>query len=67
MQILVFHIWKKFGEAIPDSALLIIVGLILGYVLHVFHIDAADYALDNKVFFLFLLPPIIFDAGIFRI
>lgn len=54
---------KKFGEAIPDSALLIVVGLVLGYGLHRMHVSIELFSLKSSTFFLYLLPPIIFDAG----
>ncbi|KAH7714390.1 Na+/H+-exchanging protein [Aphelenchoides avenae] len=62
---ILFHVNKKFGDAIPDSALLIAVGLALGYVLHRMNINDAFVALSSTTFFLYLLPPIIFDAGYF--
>lgn len=58
-----FHVHKRFGEAIPDSALLIVVGLILGYALKKFDVDEDYFSLNADIFFLYLLPPIIFDAG----
>jgi sodium/hydrogen exchanger-like protein 3 len=63
MNFLVFHVHKKFGEAIPDSALLISVGLILGFALHSMNVSSSLYSLKSTPFFLYLLPPIIFDAG----
>jgi hypothetical protein len=59
-----FHINEKFGEAIPDSALLIGVGLALGFILNLFKVSHNAFYLPSDVFFLFLLPPIIFDAGL---
>uniref|UniRef100_A0A914HU55 Sodium/hydrogen exchanger n=1 Tax=Globodera rostochiensis TaxID=31243 RepID=A0A914HU55_GLORO len=51
--------------SIPDSALLIVVGLVLGYALHQMHVSIDLYNLKSTIFFLYLLPPIIFDAGYF--
>lgn len=34
-----FHVNKKFGDAIPDSALLIGVGLLVGFILDVFKVN----------------------------
>uniref|UniRef100_A0A183BZH2 Sodium/hydrogen exchanger n=1 Tax=Globodera pallida TaxID=36090 RepID=A0A183BZH2_GLOPA len=62
---ILFHVHKRFGEAIPDSALLIVVGLVLGYALHQLHVSIELYNLKSTIFFLYLLPPIIFDAGYF--
>lgn len=58
-----FHINQKFGEAFPDSALLIIVGLGLGFLLKESQVSDTLFRLDSTTFFLYLLPPIIFDAG----
>ncbi|KAI6170830.1 Sodium/hydrogen exchanger [Aphelenchoides bicaudatus] len=60
-----FHISDKIGEAIPDSALLIGVGLALGFILNVLNVSHSIFYLPSEIFFLFLLPPIIFDAGYF--
>lgn len=60
-----FHVNKQFGDAVPDSALLIIVGVALGYVLKAVEVDEQVFRLNATVFFLYLLPPIIFDAGYF--
>lgn len=62
-QISGFHINKKFGETFPDSALLIAVGFGLGFLLKWLKVGNDLYNLDANVFFLYLLPPIIFDGG----
>ncbi|VDM66955.1 unnamed protein product, partial [Strongylus vulgaris] len=64
LDFLVFHLYKPIANAFPDSSLLIAVGLLLGLILKQSgaHIT---YSLDSHVFFLYLLPPIIFDAGYF--
>uniref|UniRef100_A0A8R1E4I5 Sodium/hydrogen exchanger n=1 Tax=Caenorhabditis japonica TaxID=281687 RepID=A0A8R1E4I5_CAEJA len=54
---------KPLSKYLPDSSLLIIVGLALGYILHQTSLSGAT--LDSHTFFLYLLPPIIFDAGYF--
>uniref|UniRef100_A0AC35TM14 Sodium/hydrogen exchanger n=1 Tax=Rhabditophanes sp. KR3021 TaxID=114890 RepID=A0AC35TM14_9BILA len=51
---------KRITDIFPDSSLLIIVGLVAGLILKLFKLEVA---LSSSVFFLYLLPPIIFDAG----
>ncbi|KAI6198544.1 Sodium/hydrogen exchanger [Aphelenchoides besseyi] len=62
---ILFHVNKRFGEALPDSALLIAIGLLLGFALQSSDINANLFNLSGSTFFLYLLPPIIFDAGYF--
>ncbi|CAK5022457.1 unnamed protein product [Meloidogyne enterolobii] len=50
------------AEAIPDSALLIVLGLLLGSVLRFAQVDEKLFFLPSDTFFLYLLPPIIFEA-----
>ncbi|KAK5967753.1 Sodium/hydrogen exchanger [Trichostrongylus colubriformis] len=61
---ILFHVFKPISNVLPDSSLLIAVGLVIGLILKETgaHIN---YSLDSHVFFLYLLPPIIFDAGYF--
>ncbi|CAP22177.2 Protein CBG00821 [Caenorhabditis briggsae] len=59
----VFSYLKFLTKWLPDSSLIIIVGLILGFILHLTSLNGVS--LDAEVFFLYLLPPIIFDAGYF--
>lgn len=58
-----FHANKKFGDNVPDSACLIVVGLIVGYILMKLGFDENLLMMDSEIFFLYLLPPIMFDAG----
>ncbi|CAJ0565965.1 unnamed protein product, partial [Mesorhabditis spiculigera] len=64
MKILFNHA-SFLSKYIPESALLILVGLAMGGVLKALHAAFTVYTLESKTFFLFLLPPIIFDAGYF--
>ena len=61
-----FHLYHKLPTAVPESCLLIVLGLILGAILHFGHVaKTSKYVLDSHIFFIYLLPPIIFDAGYF--
>ncbi|CAO4376608.1 unnamed protein product [Caenorhabditis nigoni] len=60
---ILFSYLKFLTKWLPDSSLIIIVGLLLGFILHLTSLSGAS--LDAEVFFLYLLPPIIFDAGYF--
>ncbi|TKR93984.1 hypothetical protein L596_008342 [Steinernema carpocapsae] len=62
---ILFHISKRFADTFPDSSLLIVVGLVLGYGLKQLQVDDRIFSLESTVFFLYLLPPIIFEAGYF--
>ena len=59
-----FHSNKKLTKFIPESCLLIVIGVVLGLIL--FFADASkDHQPDPTTFFLIILPPIIIDAGYF--
>lgn len=61
-----FHLNDKLPTIIPESCLLIVLGLIIGAILHYGKItSASSYVIDADIFFIYLLPPIIFDAGYF--
>ncbi|XP_043835785.1 sodium/hydrogen exchanger 3 isoform X2 [Dromiciops gliroides] len=61
---IVFHLSHKVTSVVPESALLIVLGIILGGI--VWAADhLASFTLTPKVFFFYLLPPIVLDAGYF--
>lgn len=51
------------SHIVPESCLLIVVGLLVGSIIRAVEEEAP--VLDSKFFFLYLLPPIILDAGYF--
>ncbi|KAI6652344.1 Sodium/hydrogen exchanger 1-like [Oopsacas minuta] len=70
---LIWHLSKleKFTSNFPESCMLIIIGIVFGYlILGISHLtDNADYIRDISftptLFFLVLLPPIVLEAGYF--
>ncbi|XP_007471978.1 PREDICTED: sodium/hydrogen exchanger 3 isoform X2 [Lipotes vexillifer] len=59
-----FHLSHKVTSVVPESALLIVLGLALGgVVLAADHV--ASFSLTPTAFFFYLLPPIVLDAGYF--
>lgn len=58
-----FHIIPVVSNVVPESCLLIVVGLLVGGIIKAIEEEAP--VLDSKLFFLYLLPPIILDAGYF--
>ncbi|KAM4688100.1 sodium/hydrogen exchanger 3 isoform 2-T2 [Discoglossus pictus] len=61
---IVFHISHKVTTVVPESCLLIVLGLLLGGIVWAAdHI--ASFSLTPTVFFFYLLPPIVLDAGYF--
>uniref|UniRef100_A0A8C8VF08 Sodium/hydrogen exchanger n=1 Tax=Pelusios castaneus TaxID=367368 RepID=A0A8C8VF08_9SAUR len=61
---IVFHLSHKVTHVVPESALLIVLGLFLGGIVWAAdHI--ASFTLTPNLFFFYLLPPIVLDAGYF--
>ncbi|KAG7236161.1 hypothetical protein INR49_001271 [Caranx melampygus] len=59
-----FHIYHKITIWIPESCLLIAIGLIVGAIMHSVK-EEPPAVLSSNVFFLYMLPPIILDNGYF--
>ncbi|XP_006027051.1 sodium/hydrogen exchanger 2-like [Alligator sinensis] len=59
-----FHLYNKLPSVVPESCLLIFVGLIMGGIIYGLN-DKSPPVMDSDVFFLYLLPPIVLDAGYF--
>ncbi|KAM4795836.1 sodium/hydrogen exchanger 1 [Rhinophrynus dorsalis] len=58
-----FHVIPTLSSVVPESCLLIVVGLLVGGLIKA--VGENPPVLSSDVFFLFLLPPIILDAGYF--
>ncbi|KAL2081126.1 hypothetical protein ACEWY4_022979 [Coilia grayii] len=59
-----FHVYHKITIWVPESCLLITVGLIVGAIMHSVH-EEPPAVLTSNVFFLYMLPPIVLDSGYF--
>ncbi|XP_068438534.1 sodium/hydrogen exchanger 2-like [Clinocottus analis] len=59
-----FHIYHKITIWIPESCLLIAVGLIVGAIMHSVK-EEPPAVLNSNVFFLYMLPLIVLDNGYF--
>uniref|UniRef100_A0A3P9NSS0 Sodium/hydrogen exchanger n=1 Tax=Poecilia reticulata TaxID=8081 RepID=A0A3P9NSS0_POERE len=61
---ILFHLSQRFTTVVPESCMLILLGLVLGGVV-LLASKRQLYQLDPALFFLFLLPTIVGDAGYF--
>lgn len=59
-----FHIYHKITIWIPESCLLIAIGLIVGAIMHSVK-EESPAIISSNVFFLYMLPPIVLDSGYF--
>ncbi|XP_039973931.1 sodium/hydrogen exchanger 1 isoform X2 [Xiphias gladius] len=59
-----FHLIPRLSGIVPESCLLIVVGLLVGGLIKLAG-EKVPPVLDSRLFFLCLLPPIILDAGYF--
>ncbi|XP_077470115.1 sodium/hydrogen exchanger 2-like [Stigmatopora argus] len=59
-----FHIYKKITIWIPESCLLITIGLIVGAIMHSVK-EEPPAVLNSNVFFLYMLPLIVLENGYF--
>ncbi|XP_023244345.1 Na(+)/H(+) exchanger beta-like [Centruroides sculpturatus] len=57
-----FHVTPRISLICPESCLLIVIGVIIGFLLHYTGLTQVG-PLTPDVFFLFMLPPIVLDAG----
>uniref|UniRef100_A0A8C5EBR7 Sodium/hydrogen exchanger n=1 Tax=Gouania willdenowi TaxID=441366 RepID=A0A8C5EBR7_GOUWI len=61
---ILFHFSQRFTKVVPESCMLILLGLVLGGVVLLAN-EKQVYQLEPALFFLFLLPTIVGDAGYF--
>ncbi|XP_069469017.1 sodium/hydrogen exchanger 2-like [Ambystoma mexicanum] len=59
-----FHLSNKLPSVVPESCVLIIVGLVMGGIINGMKVKSPP-VMNSEVFFLYLLPPIVLDAGYF--
>ncbi|XP_051762185.1 sodium/hydrogen exchanger 2 isoform X2 [Ctenopharyngodon idella] len=59
-----FHVYHKITVWVPESCLLISIGLIVGGIMHSVH-EQPPAVLTSNAFFLYMLPLIVLDSGYF--
>jgi len=62
---IVFHQFNRVSSLIPESCMLILLGVPIGILFRLAGIKQQTFYFNPDLFFLFLLPPIILDAGYF--
>ena len=62
-----FHLSHRLTKKVPENCLLIVLGIVVGVLLYVTHLEEEKriYILNSDTFFLFLLPPIVLETGYF--
>ncbi|XP_004633319.2 sodium/hydrogen exchanger 4 [Octodon degus] len=59
-----FHLYRRLPHLMPESCLLILVGVLVGSV--IFGTDhKSPPVMDSSIYFLYLLPPIVLESGYF--
>uniref|UniRef100_H3ANI5 Sodium/hydrogen exchanger n=1 Tax=Latimeria chalumnae TaxID=7897 RepID=H3ANI5_LATCH len=59
-----FNLYQKLPHIVPESCLLLGIGLLVGGIIYGVN-DKNPPIMTTKIFFLYLLPPIVLDAGYF--
>ncbi|KAL3969795.1 fibulin 1/2 [Sarotherodon galilaeus] len=59
-----FHVYHRITIWVPESCLLISIGLIVGAIMHSVH-EEPPAVLTSNVFFLYMLPLIVLESGYF--
>ncbi|XP_037542472.1 sodium/hydrogen exchanger 2 [Nematolebias whitei] len=59
-----FQVYHKITVWVPESCLLVSIGLIVGGIMHAVR-EEPPAVLTSNVFFLYMLPPIVLDSGYF--
>lgn len=62
---LVFHLSHKLSSIVPESCLVIVLGIIIGGIMKGIGILDTVPTFSSRTFFLFMLPPIVLEAGYF--
>ncbi|XP_017560060.1 sodium/hydrogen exchanger 2 [Pygocentrus nattereri] len=59
-----FHVYHKITIWVPETCLLIAIGLIVGAIMYSVH-EQPPAVLTSSIFFLYMLPPIVLDSAYF--